>query len=313
MNTRIVAPPIGLAVLVWMMSVGLSAAPAREAGGSVPQAPTEPADPVAAATPAEIIAAFSAALGEADREQAKRDRAELDSTFASVRSRIAARSRRSCGLSVPWRTYTSRFAAILARVGDAPDSAAAAERNHAMAGLQELDRFFTIAARYSADVCADDRELAVLKRQAQQHREDARARLGRVTDAVCRGTSSDRAALTALVHRHRPAAEQAQQIYDEVSVDLLDEIGRLKRSGTLCRTTRRAFLGRLPAIVVESYMPYRDPVGIKIVENAGIRQQLQRHLDERGAQWLKTYTVPPAGGTRGTGPHQVGRAADRPR
>ena len=299
MNTRIIAPPFGLVVLVLMLGVGLSAAPEQVADGSAPQPPTVPANPVAAATPAEIIAAFSEALGEADRERAKLDHAELEKTFASVLGRIDALPRRSCGLSVPWNKYTSRFADILARVGDAPGRAATAERNHAMAGLQELDRFVTIAARYSADVCSDDRELAALKRQTQGYREDARARLGRVTDGICRGMT-DRATLTAVVNRHRPAHEPVQRIYDAVSVELLDEIGRLKRSGRLCSATARSVLQRLPAIVVENYSPYRDPVGIKTVENAGIRRQLERRLDERGRNWLKMYTVPAVGVPPGT-------------
>ena len=217
MKTRIIAAPFGLVVLVWMMGAGLSAAPAQVAGGSAPQLPSAPADPVVAATPAEIIAAFSEALGEADREQAKLDHAELEKTFASVLGRIDALPRRSCGLSVPWNKYTSRFVDILARVGDAPGRAATAERNHAMAGLQELGRF-AIAARYSADVCSDDRELAALKRQTQRYREDARARLGRVTDGICRGMTN-RATLTAVVNRHRPAHEPVQRIYDAVSVE----------------------------------------------------------------------------------------------
>ena len=33
---------------------------------------------------------------------------------------------------------------------------------------------------------------------------------------------------------------------------------------------------------------------------AGIREQLQRRLDERARHWLKTYTVPPVGASQGT-------------
>ena len=316
MSTRRLAQLTGAVVVVWTMVAGPFAQVAQEAGGRVDTPARTAALAEAGVTPAEIIAAFSEALGEADRGRAKLDHAELEKTFASVLGRINALPRRSCGLSVPWNKYTSRFADILARVGDAPGRAVTAERNHAMAGLQELDRFVTIAARYSADVCSDDRELAALKRQTQGYREDARARLGRVTDGICRGMT-DRATLTAVVNRHRPAHEPVQRIYDAVSVELLDEIGRLKRSGRLCSAPARSVLQRLPAIVVENYSPYRDPVGIKTVENAGIRRQLERRLDERGRNWLKMYTVPavgvPAGHDLSLGRPRRGHAARRPR
>ena len=139
MNTRIVKLLSGAIVLLWTMGVGLSAAPAQVAGGSAPQPPVVTADPVAPVTPAEIIDAFSVALKEANEEQAKLDHAELEQTFGKVRARIGALPRRSCGLSVAWNRYTTRFADILARVSDAPDGLAAAERKHAMAGLQELE------------------------------------------------------------------------------------------------------------------------------------------------------------------------------
>ena len=302
MNTRIVKLLSGAIVLFWTMGVGLSAAPAQVAGGRGGQPPVVTADPVAPVTPAEIIDAFSVALKEANEEQAKLDHAELEQTFGKVRARIGALPRRSCGLSVAWNRYTTRFADILARVSDAPDGLAAAERKHAMAGLQELDRLITTATRYSADVCSDDRELAELKRNTQRHREDARARLGRVADAICTSTASDLATLTALANHHRPPNAEVRHIYNAASVDLLDEIGRLKRSGTLCSSrTARSFVKGLPAIVVENYVPYRDPVGVKTVENAGTREQLLRLLDERGRNWLKTYTVPPVSASQGTG------------
>ena len=290
MNARIVELLIGSVALAGMMGVGLSAAPSQVAGG-VPQPPTAAGDPVPAPTPAEIMTAFSAAMVEADREQAKRDRAELDDALARVYARIAALPMRSCGLSVAWTRYTARFAKTLEGLTDAPDPLATAEREHAMAGLQELDRLITSAATSSADVCSDDRELAELKRATQGHRTGAQARLGRVADAVCSGArASDRATLTALIHRHRPAGAEIQTIYDKASVDLLDEIGRLRRSRTLCSTrSTRALLKRLPAIVVENFVSYSDPVGVKTVENVAIREQLQRGLDRRGANLLRTY------------------------
>ena len=128
MNTRIVELLFGPVALVWMVGVGLSAAPAEVAGGSAPQPPVVTADPVATATPAEIIAAFSVALKEANEEQVKLDHAELEETFAKVRARIGALPRRSCGLSVAWNRYTTRFADILARVSDAPDDLATMKR-----------------------------------------------------------------------------------------------------------------------------------------------------------------------------------------
>ena len=101
--------------------------------------------------------------------------------------------------------------------------------------------------------------------------------------------------MTALVHRHRPANEPVLAIYDEAAVDLLDEIGRLERSGTLCKTAEAgSSVKTLPVVVVERYSPYRDPVGVKTVENAGIRKLLQGWLDAQGQRWLQTFTVPPA-------------------
>ena len=285
----------GALVVVWAVVAGPSGQAAQEAGGRVNTPPRTAAPAAAGVTLQEIIAAVSAAVDEAGEEQAKRDHAELEERFAWVRARVAALPSRTCGLSVPWNEYTGRFAAILARVDDAAEPLPAAEREHAMAGLNELDRLVSSVVTYDADVCADDQELATLQQAARRHLADARSRLGRVAAAVVCTTTRDRAALTAIVHRHRPADGPVRAIYDEAAVDLLDEIGRLERSGTLCKTAAAgSYVKRLPVVVVERYSPYRDPVGVKTVENAGIRALLQGWLDERGQRWLETFTVPPA-------------------
>ena len=294
MNTRRLAQLSGSLVAVWMMGVGLFAQAAQENGGRAHPPAETSAPATAGVTPDEIMAAISVAFEEANVEQAKRDHAELEETFTRVRARLAALPSRTCGLSVPWNEYTSRFASILTRVDDAPDPLQTAERGHAVAGLNELDRFITSAMTYDADVCGDNRELSALKRETRRYRADAQSRLGHVAAAVCTTTTADRAAMTALVNRNRPANEQVQAVYDKAAVGLLDEIGRLGRSGALCKTTAtRSFVKKLPGIVVENYAPYRDPVGVKTIENAGIRKLLQRKLDERGKNWLETFTVPP--------------------
>ena len=303
MNMRIGELLGGPVALVLTMGVGLSAAPAQVADGRASQPAVVTADPVVPVTPAKIIDAFSVALQEVNADQAKLDYTELVKTFAMVQVRLGTLPRRSCGLSVTWSRYTTRFADILARVSDASDGRAAAERQHAMAGLQELDRLITTATRYSDDVCSDAQELAELERQTRRDHDDARAHLGRITDAICSSTASDRATLTALVIRHRPPDGEVRDIYDEVSDDLLDEIGRQRRSGALCKSsTARSFVKQLPALVVERHIPYRDPVGIKTVENAGIRKQLRSRLDEGGRHWLTTYTVPPVRESQGGSP-----------
>ena len=303
-NTRRLAQMSGALVVVWAMTAGPAAQAAQEAGGRVDTSVRTAGPAAGGVTPDEIMAAVSAALEEAGEEQAKRDRAELEERFAVVRARIAALPSRNCRLSVRWNQYTDRFAAILARVDDAPDPLPAAERAHAMDGLNELDGLVNSAMRYDADVCADEQELAALRREARRRRADARSRLGRVAAAVVCPTTPDRAALTAIVHRHRPADERVRAIYDEAAVDLVDEIGLLERSGALCRTAATGSLvKRLPGMVVDRYVPYRDPVGVKTVENAGMRALMQGWLDARGRGWLETFTVPPAdaGGHAGAG------------
>ena len=309
MNTRRLVQLAGSLVAVWMMGVWPVAQAAQEDGVRV-HPPAVPA--TGRVTPAEIMAAITVALEEANVEQAKRDHAELERTFTRVRARIAALPSRTCGLSVPWNEYTSRFAAILARVDDGADPLQTAERGHASAGLNELDRFITSAMTYEADVCADNQELSTLEQEGRRYRADAQSRLDRVAAAVCTTPTADRAALAALVDRHRPANEQVQAVYDEAAVGLLDEIGRLGRGGTLCKTTgMRSLVKKLPGIVVENYAPYRDPVGVKTIENDGIRELLQRKLDERGKNWLETFTVPPANVVAGTAEVQEEASSSR--
>ena len=291
-NTRKHGQFTGAVVVgVFALTVGPFAQAAQENGGRA-HAPGE----TLGLTLLDITEAVSGAFEEAHEEQAKRDHAELQERFAMVRARIAALPSLDCGLSVPWNEYTGRFAAILARVDDTLDPLQAAEREHAMAGLNELDRFISSAMTYDADVCAARQELAALEEEARRHRAAARSRLVSVADAfVCRPTAADRAALTVVVNRHRPADEQVRAVYDPAASDLLDQIGKLHRSGALCNSAAAGSLvKKLPDMVVDSHHAYHDPVGVKTAEHAGTRALLQARLDAKGKHWLGRFTVPPA-------------------
>ena len=131
------------------------------------------------------------------RAAAIREMAVLKDRLEASRQRIADLPRRSCALTVPWTTLTTRFEAILARLREASARAAAApgqpmdllvrdlnyeaaERRHALTGLGNLDKLITRAEEASDKVCAKEAEFAALERQEEGHQRRVRGQLREV-------------------------------------------------------------------------------------------------------------------------------------
>ena len=146
---------------------------------------TDPAPPPPPA-PDDVVAYHRAA--------AVREMAVLKDRLEASRQRIADLPRRSCALTVPWTTLTTRFEAILARLREASAGAAAApgqpidllirdlnyeaaERRHALTGLTNLDKLITRAEETSDKVCAKEAEFAALEREEEGHQRRVRGQL----------------------------------------------------------------------------------------------------------------------------------------
>ena len=128
------------------------------------------------------------------REAAVREMAVLTDGLAASRRRIANLPRRSCALTVRWTKLTTRFDAILARLREASARAAAApgqpmdllvrdlnyeaaERRHALTGLENLDELITRAEGLGDRVCAKEAEFAALEREEEGHQRRVRGQL----------------------------------------------------------------------------------------------------------------------------------------
>ena len=136
--------------------------------------------------PDEVVKYFS--------EEAAREMAVLEDRLEAARQRISDLPRRACALTVPWTTLTTRFEAILARLREASAGAAAApgqpidllirdltyeaaERRHALTGLDNLDKLITRAEGTSDRVCAKEEKFRALEREEEKHQRHVRGKL----------------------------------------------------------------------------------------------------------------------------------------
>ena len=122
-------------------------------------------------------------VAEAEARQAHQGNAELRMTFSRLRNRISDLDS-GCGLSVKWKPLELLFQDMLASLKDEAGWRAEAERERAVVGLLDLEKFIGTVASFQNEVCGLQREIADRVRTERQHRQDARQHLMKATRAI---------------------------------------------------------------------------------------------------------------------------------